>query len=143
MKKIFILIALLVCFGWSNCKLVDRYYYAHTYIEHFDFVCNIDYINYKKIYRNDSIKYEVTIKDSEIISIRQKIYSDEKRYITSLVNNSITTITKDIFDVEMEYYSHTYEIEDYCKKLRISVWNRLKKYIPVKDGKIFFPINNY
>lgn len=142
MKKIIILIALLTCFGWSNCRLTDRYHYnSQNYIEHFDFICNIDYINYKN--RNDSIKYSITIKDSEIISIWQIIYSGENRYITTLLNNSITTITKDIFDVEMERYSHTYDTEDYCKKLRISVWNKLKKYIPVKDGKIFFPINNY
>lgn len=152
MKKIIILIAALACFGWSKCKLVDYYYYEsesptnYRYpdsiaIKHFDFICNIDYISHKN--KSDSIKYTVTIKDSEIISIWQIIYSSEARTITVLFNNSMTTFTKDNFNVETERYSYNFKAENFCKDKRITIWNKLKKCIPVKDGKIFFPINNY
>ena len=146
MKKIIILIAIMCCFGWCNCKLV-KIFEDIDYDKTFRFKCEtpIEYTNENDI---DSTTYSVTTSfvvintqqcnyhrngDTHCINIETdySICGDSRACIIDFIN--------DKFDISI-YEKNTSLSSDEAKTEAIKLWNKLKIYIPFKNNKINFPI---
>lgn len=149
MKKIIILITIICSFGWCNCKLEEITTFDDNN-KYFKFKCKTPF-EYNEKQKIDSTIYFVETSYIVINTQQCNYLSNGDRHCINIeTDDNINCDAKgsckvnfviDKFGIHI-YEDITFLTLNQAKNETTKLWNNLKKYIPLKNNKIYFPITN-